>query len=97
MKAITRRVIRLEERFGPPVETEFSRQLAARLKAGLRRLAESLGQSADTQALPPPSHIGNRRLGIVERLNAGRERVRLRAIQEEERRNSSAVAPDQGH
>ena len=41
MKAIDRRLRRLEERFGPHVETEYERQLLARIEAGRRRVAES--------------------------------------------------------
>ena len=40
MKAITRRLRKLEDRLGPPVETEFDRQLRARLVAGQRRVAQ---------------------------------------------------------
>jgi hypothetical protein len=41
MKAIIRRLSRLEQRFGPPVETEFSRRLHERIAEGRRRLAEA--------------------------------------------------------
>jgi hypothetical protein len=41
MKTIIRRLRRLEDRFCPPVETEFSRHLLARIEAGRRRVAES--------------------------------------------------------
>jgi hypothetical protein len=40
MKTIVRRLRRLEDRFCPPVETEFDRQLRARIAAGRRRVAE---------------------------------------------------------
>ena len=39
MKAVTWRIRRLEEKFGPPVETEFSRRLRERLDAAERRVA----------------------------------------------------------
>jgi len=39
MKPITRRLRKLETRFGPPVETKFDRQLRARIEAGRRRVA----------------------------------------------------------
>jgi hypothetical protein len=41
MKAIVRRLRRLEDRFYPSVETEFSRRLRERVEAARRRLAES--------------------------------------------------------
>jgi hypothetical protein len=41
MKAIIRRLRRLEDRFCPPVETEPSRLLLARIEAGRRRVAEA--------------------------------------------------------
>ena len=41
MKSISRRIRRLEERFGPAVETAFSRRLRERIEAGRRRLAEA--------------------------------------------------------
>jgi len=41
MKTIIRRLRRLEGRFCPPVETEFSRRLQERIEAARRRLAES--------------------------------------------------------
>ena len=44
VKTIIRRLRRLEDRLGPPVETEFSRCLRARIEAGRRRLAESWPQ-----------------------------------------------------
>ena len=46
MKAIDRRLRRLEERFGPHVETEYERQLLARIEAGRRRVAESRERGA---------------------------------------------------
>ena len=39
MKGIIRRIPRLEQRFGPAVETVFSRRLRERLEAGRRRVA----------------------------------------------------------
>ena len=40
MKSISRRIRRLEESFGPPVETEFARRLRERIEAGRRRVAQ---------------------------------------------------------
>jgi len=41
MKMIVRRLRRLEDRFCPPVETEFSWRLQEKIEAGLRRVAEA--------------------------------------------------------
>jgi hypothetical protein len=41
MKAITRRLGRLEVRLGLQPETEFDRRLRARIEAGQQRLAEA--------------------------------------------------------
>src|SRR5882724_1594463 len=41
MKSLSRRILKLEERFGPAVETAFSRPLRERIEAGRRRLAEA--------------------------------------------------------
>jgi hypothetical protein len=41
MKTITRRLHRLEDRFGLQPETEFDRRLRARIDAAQRRLAEA--------------------------------------------------------
>jgi hypothetical protein len=40
MKTMDRRLRRLENRYGPPVETEYSRRLLQRIEAGWRRVAE---------------------------------------------------------
>jgi hypothetical protein len=41
MKTISRRLHRLEERFGLQPETEFDRRLRARIEAAQRRLAQA--------------------------------------------------------
>jgi hypothetical protein len=41
MKAIIRRLRRLEDRLGPAIETEFARQLRERIEEGRRRVAEA--------------------------------------------------------
>jgi hypothetical protein len=40
MKSISRRIRKLEERLGPPVETEYTRRVRERLEAAQRRLAQ---------------------------------------------------------
>ena len=54
MKAITRRLGRLEARLGLQPETEFDRRLRARIEAGQQRLAEARerGQSGPPDAGP---------------------------------------------
>ena len=52
MKAVIRRLRRLEERFGPPVETEFTRRLRERMEAGRRRVEEARERG---ELGPPPS------------------------------------------
>jgi hypothetical protein len=41
MKAVIRRLRRLEGRLGPAIQTEFDRQLRERIEAGRRRVAEA--------------------------------------------------------
>jgi hypothetical protein len=45
MRTLHRRLRRLEERFGPSVETEYSRELLRRIDAGLRRVAAARGET----------------------------------------------------
>jgi hypothetical protein len=59
MKAIIRRLRRLEDRFCPPVETESDRHLLARIEAGRRRVAEARERGELGPAEPaamPESH-----------------------------------------
>lgn len=51
MKTIVRRLRRLEDRFCPLVETEFSRRLQEKIEAGLRRVAEARERG---ELGPPP-------------------------------------------
>ena len=66
MRALSRRLRRLEERLGPTVETEKTRRLLARLEAGRVRLK-----------LPPspperPAELAG--MSMIAILNAGRDR-----------------------
>jgi len=75
MKAFIRRLSRLEDRFGPPVETEFSRRLVERLAAGRRRMAALGGEPLEVR---PRENLVDARPGleaIVEILNRGRQRM----------------------
>jgi hypothetical protein len=75
MKAIARRLRRLEDRYGPPVETEYSRELQRRIEAGCRRVAEAMGE-AHEQPPPPTGVTGLTLAGAILR---GRERARQNA------------------
>jgi hypothetical protein len=77
MKTIIRRLRRLEDRLGPPVETEFSRCLRERIEAGRRRLAESGpqdGRMRNTGAREPQDISG---LSVEQILRRGREGEQL--------------------
>jgi hypothetical protein len=67
MRAIARRLRRLEERFGPPLETWHSRQLRARLEAAHRRCG--------LPPIPPERLAELRGMSMVDILIAGRQRV----------------------
>ena len=78
MRAIERRLRRLEERFGPPLETWQTRELLARLEAARRRVA-AVRVSGDNVRLqiPPERKIEARRRPdwIVASLHLGRTRA----------------------
>jgi hypothetical protein len=75
MTTIIRRLRKLEKRFGPPVETEHTRRLRARLEAGRRRLAEA--QERGEWCGPVSDYDGENLAGlsVTEILHRGRERV----------------------
>jgi hypothetical protein len=72
MRAITRRLRRLEDRFGPPVETEYSRELQRRIEAGRRRVAAAKGEIYG----PRRPSIPVAGLTLAEVILQGRERAR---------------------
>ena len=72
MRALHRRLLRLEDRFGPPVETEASRELRRRIEAGRRRVAEWMGEAY--VPLPPPTEVTG--LTLPEAIFRGRDRTR---------------------
>ena len=77
MRTIIRRLRRLEDRFGPPVETEFSRRLRERIEAARRRLAEyeaKDGRVCNAGAREREDLSG---LSVEQILLRGRERARL--------------------
>jgi hypothetical protein len=63
MKAVIRRLRKLEERFGPPVETASTRRLRARIEAGRRRLAEA--QERGEWCGPVGDHHGENLAGLA--------------------------------
>ncbi len=75
MKARIRRLRKLEDRFGPALETEFSRRLHERIKAGRRRVAEM----RESLGLPPPEDwppsVEDGHLSLIARLHRGRDRI----------------------
>jgi hypothetical protein len=77
MKAHIRRLLRLEDRFGSAIETECSRRLHERIKAGRRRAAEM----RESLGLPPPEDwppsVEDGHLSVIQRLHLGRDRVAL--------------------
>jgi hypothetical protein len=55
MKAMDRRLRRLEDRYGPPVETEYSRELQRWIEAGCPRVAAAMGEAYEQP--PPPTGV----------------------------------------
>jgi hypothetical protein len=70
MKYISRRLCRLEDRFGPPIETVFSRRLGERLEAGRRRVA----QLRDQEGIAGSDQVRKNLVGlsVIEILQRGR-------------------------
>jgi hypothetical protein len=77
VKTIIRRLRRLEDRFCPPVETEFSRLLRDRIEAGRRRLAQSGGLDGRVRSADDREHEDVSGLSLEQILHRGRDRVRL--------------------
>jgi hypothetical protein len=75
MKTIIRRLRRLEDRFGPAVETESDRQLLARIEAGRRRLAKAKERGEWCGSIDNGEREDFAGLSVVEILQRGRERV----------------------
>jgi hypothetical protein len=77
VKTIIRRLRRLEDRFCPPVETEFSRHLRERIEAGRRRLAESDGLDGRVSTAGDREHEDVSGLSLEQILHRGLEKARL--------------------
>jgi hypothetical protein len=82
MKSIDRRIQRLEERLLPAPQTEFYRLLLVRIEEGRRRVREMGGGRAPFDDLPEEDQ-SNRPRGVIAILHRGRERVRLRSLQDQ--------------
>src|SRR5579862_2362457 len=93
MNTLSRRLRKLEERLAPPIETEFSRRLRARLEAGLRRVAELRGESFQVRRRENLTHARPGLETIVEILQSGRQRIAARRDVGGERRSPKANAP----
>jgi hypothetical protein len=83
MKSIARRIQKLEEKLLPAPETASSRRLRARIEAARRRVPDAFGESGPIEILPNETvaDAGNGPETIVEMLNRGRQRARLRNLQ----------------
>lgn len=75
MKTIIRRPRRLEARFCPPVETEFSRRLHERIDAARRRLAELDVQHGRARDAGKRGHDDLSGLSVEQILHRGRRRA----------------------
>jgi len=97
MRTIVRRLRRLEDRFCPPVETEFDRQLRARIEAGRRRVAEAKEHGEWCASVEGDEGENLSGLSVTEILHRGRERVaRAKAQKEEPDSASGLVSRDAG-
>lgn len=67
MKAMIRRLVKLEAAFGPEIETPETRRLRQRIEEGRRRVAAMRGEPAVRSSFDP-------HLGLEELLQAGRMR-----------------------
>ena len=76
MRAIVRRLRRLEERLGPSVETQETRHLRARLEAARLRCG--------LKPIPPERLAELRHMSIVAILHSGRQRAGARHERERE-------------
>ncbi len=73
MKVMIRRLRRLEERFGPPVETEFTRRLRERIEAGRRRVAKWREHEGSPVSDQHRENIAG--LSVIEILHRGRAKA----------------------
>ena len=79
MKSIIRRLRKLEDRFGPPVETASTRRLRERIEAGRRRVAQWREQKGISVRDQDGENLSG--LSVTEILHRGRARALARAIE----------------
>jgi len=75
MQTIIRRLRKLENRFGPHVETRCSRQLRQRIEEGRRRVAEARERGECRGSVGDDDVEDLRGLSLTEILLLGRDRV----------------------
>ena len=75
MTAIIRRLRKLEERFGPPVETAYTRRLRERIEEGRQRLAEAKKRGEWSGPVSDCDGENFGVLSVIEILYRGRARV----------------------
>jgi hypothetical protein len=80
MKSIIRRLRKLEDRFGPPVETASTRRLRERIEAGRRRVAQWREQKGISVRDQDGENLSG--LSVAEILQRGRARASARAIEQ---------------
>lgn len=81
MRTLSRRLRKLEDRFGLAPETEFERRLRVRIEAGRRRLAEAHQRGEWCGSVDDDKGEDLAGLSVVEILHRGRARVLARAIE----------------
>jgi hypothetical protein len=74
MKNISRRLRKLEDRFGPPVETASARRLRERIEAGRRRVEQWRKQQGISVSDQDREKLSG--LSVAEILNRGRAKAR---------------------
>ena len=97
MKSISRRIRRLQERFGlEPVETEFSRRLRERIQEGWRRRVEARERGEWSGPVGHDEEENLAGLSMTEILHLGRARVaRAKAESEKDQRDIRREFPPQ--
>jgi len=97
MRTLSRRLRKLEDRFGLAPETEFDRQLRLRIEAGRRRVAEA----RERGELSSPIYDYDEKedltgLSVIEILHRGRARAVARAKAEREKEGSASGLASRG-
>lgn len=101
MKSIVRRIEKLERLFLPRPQTASSRRLQERIAAGRQRvrdarLASGISEPSDEGLPPRKVHTSHGIQLIIDILNEGRDRSRLRGIRDGIVRPSDRPAKEKG-